>query len=902
LLELATQLQAALSAGQTLIVPTAQRAAVLRLGFATQQLAHGHRAFRTPDVQSLSGWLRGQPVHGASDAAPLRRLGVSEEWLLWREAVAAAAAKLSLPAAGLVDAVREAAALLFEWRIAPAALSQAGTPEAALLSESLTAIDARLTDLAAAGSWRMLRDLAGDPPRRAPAFAGFAYQTPALQALIEAWTKRGTAVPDIDYAFVAAPAAVAQAADPAEELAMIAHWCRQRLEATPAARLLVIVPDLAHRHSEVRRVFDEALDAGYLGHSEAAGAASYAVEGGQPLSNYAPVAAGLRALRLLQGDAELAETSQWLRDDGWTQPAAKRALLDVWLRSVVPPRLSARLLLQALRAAPPALRADAEAVAAIVTRMLDALGTGARAPLGVWSGRFARVLAICGLDAGAARQRGSHAQQILQRLDELLLEWAALPPALGMFSAGEALDLFTQLLARTRFEPATGDAPVTLTASFADPILRYDGIWVSGLHAGAIPQQARFDPFIPAALQRRAAVLAADPAALVGQARQALETLCRSSREFILSAPAHAADQPLAPSPLLAPYAAQSRITMVPGHAELPRAIRHSRLMERYLDEPGAPWPEGLPLPAGTRAIDLQSRCPFRAYAQLRLGAEPLEVPVPGITSRERGRVLHRALEFLWRRLGGSAGLAAARAAASLPELINDSVAQAAAEILQGADPDAAEAHRHSSAADATGLLELRRAAIARELGRAARVIGALCDVEAGRLPFAIHELEASHRVQIGGALLDVRIDRIDRLADATHAILDYKSGVAVTPDWEGTRSSQPQLLVYLLAAGVPVSALAVAHLAPGAVQLKGVGDVVSRLPGIKGINLWEQQLEVWRSQMAQLAADFVRGHAAVDPMDRACDFCHLHAFCRIGDASESADADPVAPSEWTPL
>jgi hypothetical protein len=127
LLELATQLQAALSAGQTVVVPTAQRAAVLRLAFATQQLAHGQRAFRTPDVQSLSGWLHGQPVRSVPDAPPLRRLGVSEEWLLWREAVAAAAANLSLPAAGLVDAVRESAALLFEWRIAPAAVLQAGT-------------------------------------------------------------------------------------------------------------------------------------------------------------------------------------------------------------------------------------------------------------------------------------------------------------------------------------------------------------------------------------------------------------------------------------------------------------------------------------------------------------------------------------------------------------------------------------------------------------------------------------------------------------------------------------------------------------------------------------------------------------------------------------------------------
>ncbi len=156
--------------------------------------------------------------------------------------------------------------------------------------------------------------------------------------------------------------------------------------------------------------------------------------------------------------------------------------------------------------------------ATLLVRLLDALDGGSQATLPVWSGRFARVLEICDLNAGAARRHSSHTQQILQRLEELLLECAALPTALGHFSAGDALEVFTQLLTRTRFAPASGDVPVTLTASLTDPIVRYDGIWVSGLHAGAFPQQARFDPFIPAALQRQAGVIAADAAALVDQA------------------------------------------------------------------------------------------------------------------------------------------------------------------------------------------------------------------------------------------------------------------------------------------------------------------------------------------------------------------------------------------------
>ncbi len=893
MLELAPHLQAALTAGRTVVVPSAQRAAALRLGFATQQLSAGLRAFRTPDVQSLSGWLRGQPVGPGSDGRALRRLGASEEWLLWREAVASSAVRLSLPQVpGLVDAVRRAAGLLHEWQIAPEALRQAGTPEAALLGQSLAALQARLAELSAAPPWLALRELSAKPPRRRPQFAGFTLATPAQRALFAAWGPPADSEPASPFA--AAPAARAYAADPAAELELAAQWCRRRLQESPGARLLVIVPELADRRSEVQRVFDAALDADHLqrGDSEP-DTPGYALEGGQPLASYAPVAEGLRTLRLVSGEVELAEVSQWLRGPYWTRPAAgPRAQLDGWLRTVVPPRLGAAQLLQALRAAPPALLAAADEVATLIERLLEALD-GSPATFGTWSARFARALALSGLNPGAARQRASHTQQVLQRLEELLQECAALAQPSGALRAGEALTILAQLLAHTPFEPATGDVAVTLSAALDDPIVRYDGIWVSGLHAGAIPDQARFDPLIPAYLQRAAGIIRTDAAALVGLAQRRLAALCRGGREFIVSAAAHAADLELTASPLLAPY---SEVTYSSQAApSLARTLRGTGGRESYADQVGLHWPQALPLPSGTRAIELQSRCPFRAYAQLRLGAEPLEAPQPGITPRERGRLLHRALELLWQRLGGSAGLAAARAARSLGSWIDECIAQATGEILTGADPEFADG-ADAAAADATGLLALRRAAIARERDRAARLIGALCELEASRPPFTIHELEGKHGLQIGAARIDVRIDRIDRLEDGGHAIVDYKSGRALSPDWELDRTTHPQLLVYLLAAGVPVSALAVAHLEPKAVVFRGIGDTDGRLPGVKAAGLapdatgpaanWAHQVKLWREQVLRLADDFVRGEARVDPMEGACDYCHLQAFCRIAEAN----------------
>lgn len=97
------------------------------------------------------------------------------------------------------------------------------------------------------------------------------------------------------------------------------------------------------------------------------------------------------------------------------------------------------------------------------------------------------------------------------------------------------------------------------------------------------------------------------------------------------------------------------------------------------------------------------------------------------------------------------------------------------------------------------------------------------------------------------------------------------------------------------------------AYLDPQKVQLRGIGDVHQRLPGVKGLGeadraaesagLWMQQQARWREQVEQLAADFIRGEARVDPVARACDYCHLHAFCRIAErtaASESESEDEV--------
>jgi ATP-dependent helicase/nuclease subunit B len=252
-----------------------------------------------------------------------------------------------------------------------------------------------------------------------------------------------------------------------------------------------------------------------------------------------------------------------------------------------------------------------------------------------------------------------------------------------------------------------------------------------------------------------------------------------------------------------------------------------------------------------------------------------LEAPRPGLEPRERGRLVHRALELLWDELRDSVTLQTIGAEA-LEQLIARSVGRAADELL-------AEDRSMS-----------RERALRRERRRLHHVLASLCAVESRRTPFAVMERETRRTLEIAGTRLNVRIDRIDRLEDGQLALIDYKAGEPTTQGWLGARPEQPQLLVYLRAVQGKVAALATAHLATGQVRFRGIADRAGRLPRVPGLTArngtvspeaWPRQLAAWNQLVDAAARGFAAGRAVRDPARGACTYCHLHALCRIGNA-----------------
>jgi len=156
------------------------------------------------------------------------------------------------------------------------------------------------------------------------------------------------------------------------------------------------------------------------------------------------------------------------------------------------------------------------------------------------------------------------------------------------------------------------------------------------------------------------------------------------------------------------------------------------------------------------------------------------------------------------------------------------------------------------------------------------RLIADWIEVERRRGGFEVVETEEPREVDVGGLKLRIKADRIDRLADGSFAILDYKTSDKLSPKgWEGDRPDAPQLPLYFVKSDRDISAVHFAQLVPGDVETLG----------LDGPRLAERKA-AWTAVVDSLGGSFLRGDAAVDPKQfpKTCEFCHLPALCRIGE------------------
>jgi ATP-dependent helicase/nuclease subunit B len=861
---------AAVTAGHTILAPNTELAAAL---FDAVERAHqdaGRDVWPTPRVRDFGSWLRerhaGRQLTGA---ASLRVLSDIDERELWRALI-----ESSDVGEGLVDptgaarAARRARRAIHEYGIPLRAIADhaSASEESRMFLDWNRQFDQRCRQLDCIGADELL---AQTPPSAEPVTW---IESPVWRPMARQWLLRHGQMPAAPGNVPRIAARRLNAASPAAELAAIADWALTGLRSSERFRAWVCIPDLNLRRAEVVDALDAALAPRRFSLSGSADAAPYAVAGGTPLAEFAPVRAALETLDASLGPVAFERFSALLRAPELQASAAEAgaaALLDLQLRAQGPSEADLATWLAVAERIAPAGDIGSAALQRLqgARRALENLRGDH--PISRWVPAWITALELA---PWALRHRWSSTEyQAAERFRELLGKLATADSLFGTLSRRSAQRILRRAAHDTAFQVQTGVPPIWVSGQLIDPWLNYDGLWVSGCNDQRWPPPVEPIPLIPVRLQRDFGVIAAAPESQLQFALELQNRWTARAGHCVFSYADPGDGRSAAASPLLPD-------TTAPASPALPRPHWRALLqaqpeLERLTDEVAPAFGPG-ERTRGVSTLRAQSRCAFRGFAETRLRCERLERPVPGFNDRERGELIHHALEHIWSVLHDSSALISLSSDAQL-RLLDDGVTRALARVCRIRDPGPRWRQR--------------------ERERMGSVLAKWLDLERQREPFEVEQLEhATQQARHGGLEFAVRIDRVDRLADGTRVLIDYKTGLAAA-DWRGERPDNPQLPIYALLR--PAALVAVAYGRVNAGECSFIAEAEraaifkrnGRKSPLEGMPTLAALIDVWARRIENLAADFAAGKAAVAPTLRACKTCRLQGLCRVPAALEEA-------------
>lgn len=876
-----------LTSGATVLTASRHLAHTLRQDYAHAAQANGLTVWPTPKVLPWVTYLRLACTQQRNrQASPPRLLSELQSLALWERIVADSEAGQALlnPAQAARHAQRSWQRLhqyrlpLHKVAAYPGAEAQAFSAWA----EQFMALTAQRhwLDSARFSSYLLQQDF---QPDTSLALLGFDVQTPDMLALLQCWQSRGVTIQTLGIDARVSKVRVLAAQDADDELRMAARWARHRCE-SGSTRIAVVVPNLSSQAEQVQRRFTEVFAPAHA-RFDADAALAFHIVATPALSSYALVHHALLLLQLMLERADVLLIGQLLRSPfmaGYESEAAARAMADIDARDAARERWSCNEL-ERLAAAHHCLQ-----LAASMQAMGNYLREHRSAALpSQWTERFTQLLKRSGWAQG--RSLNSAELQIMNKFQQTLAQLSALDEVLQRISLSRAVSVLRDACHDAKFAPEAIDQAVTIIDVDSVAGMQFDALWVMGLHAGEWPPAPQPDAFLPIELQRQYAMPCASAEHCLTQAQRQLQRLVCTADQVILSWPQHDGDAELRASPLLNawPTIQVTQLEQANTHGLAQQLFSQRPELECIVDDHAPPQSPG-DASGGSRILELQSRCPFRAQAQLRLHAEPMPSISAAIEPVDRGTLIHRVLTEIWQSLKDSHGLKAALENGTLPDRVRAIAERVAQQVIP-----ARTVHRQ------------RLAAL--EVEQCIQWVMALLEVEAKRLPFTVQRAEQRETFSFGGMNINIQLDRIDTLSDGGALLIDYKTGVGNTiNDWLDRtpgRPRSPQLPLYALAHPHRLAGISFALMAPGIAEFRGLADTDSIAPGISdyaqlkpyqkvaNVETWDDLQQHWQGVLANLANQYLAGASQVDPLPNECTYCHLHSLCRVHELQQGLAA-----------
>ena len=703
-------------------------------------------------------------------------------------------------------------------------------------------------------------------------FAGFDHYTALEKKLHAQLNARGIKVQALDQAGRMGDITRISPPDLDRECLAIAAWAKRHLSSNPQARLGIVAPGLEAYQQPLQDALEDMLTPEHIIARNAHQPRPFNISLGQSLSSTPIVQCALTLLQVIgeRQNIDQSRIASLLHSPYWSCPGQitesdARARLDAAFRSSVSLKAPlsrynhfAAWFLDEHQLLAPALRQHLHALAQAAKDTQNS-----RLPSG-WRHTLESLLAKTGWLAEG--KLNSIEFQTRQAFIEALNELVRIDNITGKLTFKKTIRLLQQLCNERLFQPKTrGNPPIQILGVLESTGIEFDALWFAGLTEANWPPAAHPNPLLSIAAQRQQHAPNACANVQLDFAQRIQGRLLRSAPEIVMSAPHMDGDTEFQPSSLIA----QIPLGDFPDPEGLSwvTAIDHSssQRLEAIEDAQAPAVNPGAHVRGGTWLLKAQAICPAWGYYQYRLGAVPLEKPVEGLDARQRGTLVHDALERFWNQTKDHAGLKA---------LVNKGLAEA----IDHAIDEVLTAYNTNKKHEP---LKPRQQNLERK--RLQRLLTQWLEMEAARdSPFSVIHCEHEFKHNIGGIEVRMFIDRIDQLADGRLLIIDYKTGATIdTRNWASPRLTEPQLPIY--AAIATPSEGDVAGVAFGQVHLsklafKGIGDGDKLLPGVEDLQSfrvrrvfdaatfpdWASILDHWHSAIHGIAEEICEGNAGV--------------------------------------
>jgi probable DNA repair protein len=871
-------------ASPVILTANTRLARVLRQDFDMKQLANGNAVWTPPEILPLNSWLERSWrswVYVSGSANPIQLLSASQELAIWEDIVERSdAGRELIQVAPTAEAAAAAWLLSQSWNVPfdTSDWDNARDTEAFCgWANEFQRICAKRQCISAALLPEFVASMitSGEipvPPRIQ--LAGFTQITPVQDRLFESMRRSNAIVEILNPPSLGgiANAARVKFDDMLHEIRAAARWARMRLEKEPRAvnSIGIVVPELSKYRSSIERLFAEELHPGGRMSPERDSSRSFNISLGPTLSEFPLIQCALRIIRMVPSDSiPFDDLTLLLRSPflakSQTESAAC-ASLDVQLRRLREPSLTVA---EISTAAPQWLKLTLGEWAREYER------TGGRQFPSAWSAAFARELRTIGWPGERALNSAEY--QTAVAWNTLLSDLAGLDSVTGTVNRSRAVSMLHRLAANRQFQPESEPAAVQILGVYEAFGMRFDDLWIMGMHDGVWPRFTTPNPFLPLKLQRSVNMPQSSAARELEFTRQLTSELFGAASNVVVSYPSKDGDADLRLSPLFAgiPEVPKSALGLNEGAGHAMQLFDTRIHLEQIQDSVAPLW-NGVLARGGGSLFTWQAACPFQAFAKIRLGADEMKPAEPGLSPLDRGILLHDVLAGIWKELGTHATLVSEE-----PSYINAVV------------HDEVESAIRKMSATKRALHEHRFAAV--EQSRLEQLVVDWLELEKQRLPFSVFEIEKERKVNVGGIDVTIRTDRIDRIPDGTLVVVDYKTSLHSPKKWEGDRPDDPQLPLYAATASVPLSGVVFGVLKTGESKFSGLAASDGIIPGIKaatGDAALANRVSEWREVLENLAADFQSGNATVNPKNRnqSCRYCGLDSLCRI---SESDTLDP---------